>query len=234
MVLNSSKQANFGWMSLRLSSLLFLFLTVPGKSFEQNGANVRIVNVGKAWAHNSVNVVVFRKNSLVSYRDTQFISYYDENRFVVLGKRRLDAPSWEIRRTNLQGNIDDAHNMISIMVDGDGYLHVAWNHHNNKLHYVRSVKPGSLELTNEMPMTGISENRVSYPEFYRMPNGNLLFFYRDGQSGQGNLVINEYETQIKQWRQLQSNLIDGEGQRNAYWQACIDKKGTIHLSWVWR
>ena len=26
----------------------------------------------------------------------------------------------------------------------------------------------------------------------------------------------------------------GEGKRNAYWQACVDAKGTIHLSWVWR
>ena len=33
---------------------------------------------------------------------------------------------------------------------------------------------------------------------------------------------------------MQSNLIDGEKQRNAYWQACVDDKGTIHISWVWR
>jgi len=28
--------------------------------------------------------------------------------------------------------------------------------------------------------------------------------------------------------------VDGEGKRNAYWQACTDERGTIHLSWVWR
>ena len=33
---------------------------------------------------------------------------------------------------------------------------------------------------------------------------------------------------------MQHNLIDGEGARNAYWQSCIDAKGTIHISWVWR
>lgn len=33
---------------------------------------------------------------------------------------------------------------------------------------------------------------------------------------------------------MQDNLVDGEGKRNAYWQACIDHQGTIHLSWVWR
>jgi hypothetical protein len=40
--------------------------------------------------------------------------------------------------------------------------------------------------------------------------------------------------QTKQWKQLHSNLIDGEEHRNAYWQACIDNKRAIHLSWVWR
>ncbi len=50
-----------------------------------------------------------------------------------------------------------------------------------------SVKPGSLELSSKMPMTGKNEGRLTYPEFYRLPNGNLLFLYRDGSSGNGNL-----------------------------------------------
>jgi hypothetical protein len=67
-----------------------------------------------------------------------------------------------------------------------------------------------------------------------LPNGNLIFFYRDGASGSGNLVINHYNHQLQNWQQLHSNLIDGKRQRNAYWQACTDANGSIHLSWVWR
>jgi hypothetical protein len=89
-------------------------------------------------------------------------------------------------------------------------------------------------MTEELSMTGIEEKNVTYPEFYTLPNGNILFFYRDGQSGQGNMVINSYDIKIKKWQQLHSNLIDGEKLRNAYWQACVDVKGTIHISWVWR
>ena len=89
-------------------------------------------------------------------------------------------------------------------------------------------------MTEELAMTGISENNVTYPEFYLLPNGNLLFMYRDGASGKGNLIINRYGTKANKWQQLHNNLIDGERQRNAYWQACVDKKGTMHLSWVWR
>ncbi len=153
---------------------------------------------------------------------------------MMLGKRKSGTDKWELKRTPYQGNAADAHNTISMMVDGAGYLHLAWDHHNNPLRYCKSISPGSLELTEKMSMTGSVENRVSYPEFYKMPNGDLLFFYRDGGSGNGNLVINKYNLSTKQWTQLQSNLIDGERKRNAYWQAYVDDNGTIHISWVWR
>jgi hypothetical protein len=83
-------------------------------------------------------------------------------------------------------------------------------------------------------MTGKKEGKVTYPEFYRMPDGSLLFFYRDGSSGNGNLIINKYHPAEQNWSVLQDNLIDGEKSRNAYWQACVDIKGYIHVSWVWR
>ena len=190
--------------------------------------------IGKGWASNSVNTTVFRKNSLVSYRDTQYAAYYNAEKFVVLAKRALGSSDWKVYQTHFKGKAEDAHNVISIMVDGDGYLHLAWDHHNNKLHYSKSLTPGSFDMTDEMPMVGKEERELSYPEFYKMPDGNLLFFYRDGGSGRGNLVINKYDTSKKSWTRLQDNLISGERKRNAYWQACVDNKGIIHVSWVWR
>ncbi|MFT2011304.1 BNR repeat-containing protein [Pontibacter sp. 13R65] len=190
--------------------------------------------VADGWANNSVNAVVFRKNSLVTHQGSQYTAWYDADRHVVLAKRKSGAQQWDIQKTDFTGNAADAHNSISIMVDGDGYLHLSWDHHNNKLNYARSVSPGSLQMTSKMPMTGQSEGTVSYPEFYRLQNGNLMFFYRDGGSGRGNMVINAYDTKTQQWTQLHANLISGEGKRNAYWQAYIDRQGTIHVSWVWR
>jgi hypothetical protein len=134
----------------------------------------------------------------------------------------------------LKGKATDAHNSISIAVDGEGYLHMAWDHHNNSLHYVKSIAPFSLEFSKEMSMTQLNESRLTYPEFYNLPGGDLLFLYRDGQSGKGNLVVNRYDVKNKAWTQLQHNLVDGEGKRNAYWQAFVDVRGVIHLSWVWR
>ncbi|WP_240040612.1 BNR repeat-containing protein [Pseudocnuella soli] len=151
-----------------------------------------------------------------------------------MGKRKLGTGNWQLKETAFTGNTKDAHNVISIITDGAGYLHMAWNHHNNPLNYVRSLEPGGLQFGPKMPMTGVGEGRVSYPEFYRMPNGDLLFFYRDGGSGNGNLVLNKYDAVKRAWRTLHNNLISGEGKRNPYWQACIDGSGTIHISWVWR
>lgn len=194
----------------------------------------KMVEVGDGWANNSVNTTIFRKNSLVTHADTQFVAYYDNDGFLVLGKRNLSDNQWSISRTQYKGNVNDAHNSISIMTDGDGFLHVSWDHHGHPLRYARSVAAGSLQLGDMEGMTGISEGNVTYPEFFAMPGGDLIFMYRDGHSGGGNLVLNRYDVKNKKWHQIQNNLLDGEGKRNAYWQACIDKNGTVHLSWVWR
>jgi hypothetical protein len=214
---------------LRIALLAALLALAP-----HGGAAPTISVVGDGWANNSVNAVVFRKNSLVTHGDAQYVAYYDAERYLVLGKRKLGSTQWTTRRSAWQGNAADAHNAISIMVDGAGYLHVSWDHHNNALRYARGVAPGSLELGAKLPMVGTEEDAVSYPEFYRLPDGNLLFFYRLGGSGRGDLVINRYEVGTQRWRRLHTNLITGEGKRSAYWQAFLDHRGTLHLSWVWR
>ena len=186
------------------------------------------------WANNSVNTVIFRKNSLISFKDSQYAAYYDQEQNVVLAKRKIGSAHWKLVTTPYKGDATDAHKSISIMVDGDGFLHIAWGQHNNNLNYAKSVTAGSLTLGNKEVMLSAKENKVSYPEFYKMGNGDLLFFYRDGGSGNGNLMINRYSLKTKKWTRVQDGMIDGEGQRNAYWQVAIDQVGTIHLSWVWR
>ena len=198
------------------------------------GESVTVSEVGEGWANNSVNAVIFRRNSVTTFKDTQFTAYYDPESRLVLAKRKLGEQDWEVYQTRYTGNTADAHNTISIAVDGEGYLHVSWDHHNNPLRYAKSKAPLGLELGEMQPMTGQLEQDVTYPEFHNLPNGDLLFLYRSGVSGRGNLVLNRYDAKTGKWQQVHRNLIDGEGARNAYWQACVDAKGTVHLSWVWR
>ncbi|ULC58729.1 BNR repeat-containing protein [Flaviramulus sp. BrNp1-15] len=196
--------------------------------------NINIVDVGDGFSRNSINTVKFRNQAITTHKKHQFISYYDDESFLVLAKRKLNTSKWENHKTQFKGNTKDAHNSISIAIDGNGFLHVSWDHHNTKLRYAKSLEPLSLELGEELVMIGSLEDKVTYPEFYNLPNGNLLFFYRSGESGRGNLVVNTYSLSTKKWTQLHDNLIDGENERNAYTQTFVDKRGVIHISWVWR
>jgi len=219
-----------GFVSIAVVIFGFLTPLEPPDS----SARSRIVPIAEGWAENSVNAVIFRRNSVASHGDIQYAAFYDADSKVTLARRTLGSADWEIRTTRYEGNTRDAHNSISIIVDATGVLHMSWNHHCVPLNYCRSKEPGSLELTDRMAMTGHKEKRVTYPEFYNLPDGGLLFVYRDGASGRGDLMMNRYDPSTGRWTRLQDSLLDGEGERNAYWQAAIGPDGSIHLSWVWR
>lgn len=194
----------------------------------------RLVPVAEGYSSTSVNNAVFRNSSLFTHGDTQCVAFYDPEGWLTLGKRQLGSDHWELERSRYKGKVPDAHNVISIAVDGNGVLHAAFDHHGSPLHYCRGVSPGSLELGPLEPMVGTDEGNVTYPEFYPLAGGDLIGVYRDGASGRGNLVMNRYEAKTGKWMRLHDNLIDGENERNAYWQLCTDADGVIHLSWVWR
>jgi hypothetical protein len=213
-----------------LISLAVVAILISGNFVNEK----REIEVALGWSKTSVNAVIFRQNSLVTHEDYQYIAFYDSTGFVNLGKRKIGMGKWENHKTQYDGNVLDAHNSISIMVDGDGFLHMSWDHHGHKLNYSRSLKPGSLVMGEKLSMTGKVERNVTYPQFYKMSNGDLLFVYRDGSSGNGNIVLNHYDLKNKMWQQLHKNLIDGEQERNAYWQMYLDKNDVLHMSWVWR
>ncbi|MFZ5494698.1 MAG: BNR repeat-containing protein [Verrucomicrobiota bacterium] len=187
-----------------------------------------------AFAGSSVNVLANSQHTLLTHGDTQYAAFYAADSTVVLAKRALRGDTWTAHRTGFRGRTADAHDSIALGVDGDGFLHVAWDHHNNPLNYARSTAPGSLELGPREAMTGAHEDRVTYPAFLPLPGGDLLFFHRDGGSGRGNLVLNRYDTRARRWAQVHASLIDGEGARSAYPAYTVDPQGTLHLAWVWR
>lgn len=194
----------------------------------------KLIPVAPGYAATSVNTTIFRNNSVVTNGKYQYVSFYDNEGYVTVGKRKLKSDRWDVKRTRYKGNVKDAHNVISMMVDGDGYIHMSFDHHGHPLRYCKSVAPGSLEFGDLISMTGNDETHVTYPEFYNLKNGDLIFVYRSGSSGNGNLVMNRYDVKSKSWSRVQDVLIDGEGKRNAYWQLCVDESGVMHLSWVWR
>jgi hypothetical protein len=188
----------------------------------------------EGFAGSSINVVAGVQNTLFTSGRVQYVTFYAGDGTLTLGRRELDEEAWSIVRTPHRGNVHDAHNNAALAIDGDGYLHVAWDHHASMLSYARGVASGSLTLGSKQPMTGTLEGSVTYPQFLRLPDGDLLFFYRDGRSGRGNLVLNRYTTHTRTWSRVHASLIDGEGARSAYTAATVDRQGVLHLAWNWR
>lgn len=190
--------------------------------------------INKAYAASSVNVVAGSRQTLFTDGKYQYAGFYNAEGELVLAKRRLHEHRWEIQPTAFGTTPEDAHNTISLVVDGQGYLHLAWGHHNSPLNYSRSLEPGGLAMGERRSMVGDAEKSVTYPQFFRRANGNLLFLYRDGGSGNGRLLLNHYDAERGKWSRRQDNLIDGEQERSAYWDMTIDDRGHLHLAWNWR
>ena len=164
------------WRFLVISTVIYVGCGITALLPEGDRANTSS-DIGMGWAQNSVNTAIYRTNSITSDSRFQFTSFYDSTGNVVLAKRDFYGNGWEVSKTGFTGNIEDAHNVICLGLDGKGYLHMAWDHHNSKLNYARSITPYSIDL-EMVEMIGENELRVTYPEFYRFSNGDLLFAYR--------------------------------------------------------
>lgn len=193
-----------------------------------------MTTLGLGYATTGVNVPIFRRSSLTTHGDWQYAAFYDGAGTMVLARRRLGTAEWETRPTEHRGNVQDVHNVISLGVDGEGILHVSWDHHSQPLHYCRGLAPGSLELTAPLPMTGEDEDAVTYPQFYPLPGGDLLFQCRNVVAGSCDVFFRRWEVASHRWRVLPGPVVSGAGVRGPYWQTATDPhSAAIHLSWCW-
>lgn len=193
------------------------------------------IPVAEVFAANQVNAVVFRAGPLVSHAGRQYVAFYDPDGEIVLGARRRDATGWSFAPLGYRGAMRDAHNAISLGVGPDGRLHIAYDHHGHRLRYRLGTAPGGLGFGPEVPMTGVREERVTYPQFIHGPGGRLHFLYRDGGSGNGDLCLNTWDPEAQRWLPLHRPLVAGEGLANPYWwRPSFDRAGALHLAWCWR
>lgn len=63
----------------------------------------RLVKVGDGYSSTSVNTTVFRNNSLVTDGGVQYISYYDADGYLTVGKRALGSTEWTLHRSQYKG-----------------------------------------------------------------------------------------------------------------------------------
>jgi hypothetical protein len=197
--------------------------------------------LGKAWATNTANTVVFRHHGVMTIGRFQFCAFYaGPSRLLVVQR---DLSSGAISKGELKGsyNLADAHNSISLGCDREGFLHLAYDHHATGLRYRRSIAPLSPhEWTDELAMTGHHEEQVTYPTFVMQPdNRPMLLLYRDGVWNSGKARLKEYSEASRSWADRELPVLSGADQKpwtsNAYWNhPAMGRDGSIHLSFVWR
>jgi hypothetical protein len=202
---------------------------------------VQTIEIDKVWSGHPVGFC------LLTHENRQYIAYYNANRNMVVGQRDLDDDAFQLHvmeptsRETHQGTSTvlgwDSHNSVTLGVDKKGYIHLSGNMHVDPLTYFRSTRPKDIStLEQEMEMVGSEENRCTYPDFFNDRNGELIFHYRDGGSGDGNEIYNIYSTETKTWnRLLDAPLTDGQGQMNAYQsRPTLMDDNWYHVYWVWR
>ena len=165
----------------------------------------------------------------------QYVAYYDQDHRMTVASRMVDSDKWVYKVLDTKVGWD-SHNYITMAVDRDGQLHVSGNMHCVKLIYFRTQKAGDITTLKRLPMTGKAENRATYPKFLTDLNGELIFNYRDGGSGNGKRIYNKYDPDNSSWsRLLDKPLFDGQGLINAYPIGPVrGPDGMFHVVWVWR
>jgi hypothetical protein len=209
---------------------LMVLLTLALSCTASAGEVVDILDVAPVWGGHPVGF------ALLTAPPNQYLGFYDAERRMTIGHRKLDSTTFQFKR--LDENIGwDSHNYIAMTLDDGGFLHVSGNMHVHPLKYWRSQLPYDAGGLKRVPaMVGGNETRCTYPVFFRGPEKSFLFTYRDGSSGSGNQIYNVYNQKTQQWKRLlDTPLVDGEGKRNAYLTGPhAGPDGYYHLAWVWR
>ncbi|MCL2304015.1 MAG: BNR repeat-containing protein [Planctomycetaceae bacterium] len=218
-------------MTLRIPFLVLFVVILACPVFGQLEYKIdRRDDVAQVWSGHPVGFC------LQSHKGKQFVGFYDANRNLVIGVRDRDSSDWTFKPLDTQVGWD-SHNSITMTFDRDDILHVSGNMHCVPLLYFRAEKPLDVQSLRQVKtMVGENEQRCTYPQFITAGDGELLFLYRDGGSGDGDWYCNRYDATQKRWhRFFDKPLFDGEGQVNAYHHGPVKgPDGWFHLSWVWR
>lgn len=178
--------------------------------------------------------------------DKFYVAYFDASHNITVASREFQADKWNIahplgkwlpdKNRFMHQTEYDSHNYLTLAMDRAGHLHLSGNMHRDKMVWFCSEKPGDIHSLLPFPMTGQREDSVTYPLFFYGRDGELLFRYRDGESGNGDDIYNRWNEESRSWqRLLDLPLLSGGGECNAYARLPVfgpDKQW--HMIWMWR
>jgi hypothetical protein len=225
----------------------------------QNVADIRFTRIGESSPNTNVVLLsgqeqlsgqAFQQDMLLSYKGYQYTVYYNATRNVCIARRKLPLGEWREIVLPYQNSADDSHNVISLGIcRNDGTIHLAYDHHNDPLHYSRSViglanspetmkwNAGQFGETTNILTAGVPVPDVTYPRFISKPDGDLLFECRYKLSGDGDSYLREYSGETHLWTHVGRYVqgMDANPNACAYINRMdYDNRGRLHVSWCWR
>jgi len=186
------------------------------------------------------NGQAFIQDNLWTEGDHQFAVMVDHKGNPIVARRSRTGGPWETALLgDLPGNplaaptADDEHNVYVIAVDGRGHVHVMGNMHNDPLRYVRSTSPMSIDAWEAAAIAGPAR-RVTYPQLVDVA-GSLLFFRREGESGDGAILLDVLDRGARDWRHA-GVVLDGapSGESPYLHEVAVGRDGAVHLLFTWR
>jgi hypothetical protein len=216
---------NSRYQQLIILSILIFIVCLYFSSTLVGSDRFKIIPVGYVSASFPVNF------SLFSSEKKQYIAFYDTIHELTLACRELHTLTWDTSKLDSKVGWD-GHNYLSMIVDNDGYIHLAGNMHSSHLKYFRSSIPFDIHSMQVIDtMTGKDEDITTYPEFMNGPNKEIIFHYRSGRSGSGYEIFNLWNANERRWKRLlDTSLTDGCGHMNAYAQGpLLGPDGFYHL-----
>ena len=239
-------------MTLSKTSLIIVALMVTIASSALRGADVEVTKTGdrvvdanaltiKGRYGQPINGQAFQQNALMSFGGYQYVCWYNADRRVCLGRRKLPKGDWEVLQfADYRYANNDAHNTISLGIcPADGTVHLSFDHHNHPLKYRVSSK-GAATQPDQVAWTpalfgpirnqlrkGHPIRRMTYPRFIVTPDNKLQFFYRGGTAR----VIHTYDPKTGAWSGPRGIVADN-GYTNYHLR--YGKDGRLQLLWHWR
>ncbi|OWK32305.1 BNR-4 repeat-containing protein [Sphingomonas mucosissima] len=205
-----------------------------------------------ASAQSTYNGTSYTHCGTVTRGDDKYTGTYNvDGNLIITHKSLLVGKFTSFNTRDIPGDpigpvINDSHNTVAMGLDGAGRLHVFANMHGGLLRYARTVDPvppGGPVPTNWVasgligpyPITDPLELKVTYPRLLRFPNGDLLLYYRDGTSGEGDNYLVDLPNGATVWQNRRMIAAGKATLENFYeFRPVIDHRGWLWIAGTWR